>query len=98
MRFTVKENDFYVITLNWSDKVLVKSLSKEVVGDAEILNIKLLGSDEAIDWKLTEEGLALRFPSEKPCEFAYAFKISFDKEVGENLPSEATNEVMRHGG
>jgi len=61
MRFTVKENDFYVITLNWSDKVLVKSLSKEVVGDAEILNIKLLGSDEAIDWKLTEE--AWRFAS-----------------------------------
>ena len=26
----------------------MKSLSKEVVGDAEILNIKLLGSDEAI--------------------------------------------------
>lgn len=98
MRFTVKGNDFYVITLNWGDEVLVKSLSKEVVGDAEILNIKLLGSDEAIGWKLTEEGLALRFPSEKPCEFAYAFKISFDKEVGENLPSEATNEVMRHGG
>ena len=28
---------------------------------------------------------------------AYSFKISFDREVGTNLASEASNEVMKHG-
>jgi len=97
IRFTTKGNDFYVITLNWSDEILVKSLNKETVDDAKILNVSLLGSKEKIDWKLTEDGLVLRFPLEKPCEYAYAFKISFDKKVGEHLESEATNEVMKHG-
>ncbi|MDD4590401.1 MAG: alpha-L-fucosidase [Parabacteroides sp.] len=97
LRFTIKKNDFYVIALNWSDKILVKSLNKATIDDAKILNISLLGSKEKIDWKLTKNGLELRFPSEKPCEYAYAFKISFDKKVGEHLQSEATNEVMKHG-
>jgi len=35
MRFTTKGNDFYVIALNWSDKILVKSLNKETLEDAK---------------------------------------------------------------
>jgi len=98
MRFTTKGNDFYVIVLNWDDAgVLVKSLDKNVVADAKILNVQLSGSDEKIAWKQTDEGLKLWFPKTKPCDFAYSFKISFDKKVGENLESEAVNEVMKHG-
>lgn len=98
MRFTTKGNDFFVIPLNWGDKILVKSLNKDAVNDAEILNVSLLGSDEKVTWKLTDDGLSLEFPKKKPCEFAYAFKISFSKPVGENLESEAINQVMKHGG
>lgn len=98
MRFTTKGNDFYVITLNWDDEILVKSLNEEAVRDAKILDVSLLGSEEKIDWKLTNKGLVLRFPSTKPCDYAYSFKITFDKKVGEQMQSEATNEVMKHGG
>lgn len=98
MRFTTHGNDFYVITLNWGDEILVKSLNKEVISDAKLLNVSMLGSDEKIDWKVTDQGLVLRFPPTKPCDYAYSFKITFDKKVGEQLPSEATNEVMKHGG
>ena len=45
----------------------------------------------------TDEGLRVSFPSQKPCEFAYVFKISFNKMVGQNLKSEAINEVLKHG-
>ncbi|MDD2300348.1 MAG: alpha-L-fucosidase, partial [Fermentimonas sp.] len=99
MRFTTKDNDFYAIVLNWSDRdIIVKSLNKEIIDDAEILNVNMLGSDENILWEVTDEGLTLSFPKEKPCNYAYTFKISFDKQVGEKLKSEAVNVVMKHGG
>jgi len=99
MRFTTKGNNFNVIVLNWDDTgALVKSLNKDAIADAKILNVQLLGSNEKIDWKQTDEGLHLSFPRTKPCDFAYSFKITFDKKVGEHLESEAVDEVMKHGG
>jgi len=98
MRFTTKGNDFFAIVLNWDDAgVLVKSLDKYNISDAKILNVQLLGSNEKIEWQLTEEGLKLSFPQTKPCVYAYSFKITFDKKVGEHIVSEAVDEVMKHG-
>lgn len=63
MRFTTKDNDLYAIILNWSDNgTLIKSLNKESIADAKIVGINLLGSDEKIDWKQTDEGLKISFP------------------------------------
>ncbi len=98
IRFTTKGNDFYAIVLEWGDKgVLVKSLTEEVIADSEILDVKMLGSEEKISWEKTADGLKLSFPSKKPCDYAYSFRISFDKMVGDHLQSEAVNEVMKHG-
>jgi alpha-L-fucosidase len=98
IRFTTKGNDLYAITLDWSDSdVLIKSLDKQAIADAKIMGVKLLGSNEKIDWQQTDGGLKLFFPKNKPGEYAYAFKISFDKEPGEHLPSEAVDEVLRYG-
>ena len=98
MRFTTKDNDLFVIVLNWDDAgVMVKSLDKNAIADAQIQNVQLLGLNEKINWQQTDEGLKLLFPKVKPCEFAYSFKITFDKKVGEHLESEAKNEVMKHG-
>ncbi len=99
IRFTTKENDFYAIALNWDDSgLLIRSLDKNAIADAKIQNVTLLGSGEKINWEQTNEGLKLSFPKQKPCEYAYSFKITFDKKVGEHLESEAVNEVMKHGG
>ena len=98
MRFTTKGNDFYAIVLNWdADSFLITSLTKDVIGDAKIKDITLLGSSEAIRWEETDKGLRIYFPAQKPCDYAYSFKISFDSEVGKNLKSEASNEMMKHG-
>ena len=67
------------------------------MNDAEILEVSMLGTNEKIQWMKTDEGLRVSFPSQKPCEFAYVFKISFNKMVGQNLKSEAINEVLKHG-
>lgn len=97
IRFTTKGNDFYAIALNWDTNLLIKSLDANAIADAEITNITLLGSDAKITWEQTKDGLKISFPENKPCEYAYSFKISFDKKVGEHLESEAVNEVMQHG-
>jgi alpha-L-fucosidase len=99
IRFTTKGNDFYAIVLNWDDAgVVIKSLNREAVSDATIVKVSLLGSDEEITWEQADDGLKLSFPKNRPCEYAYSFKISFDKKVGEHLESEAVDEVMKHGG
>jgi alpha-L-fucosidase len=99
IRFTTRGNDFYAIVLNWDADagVIIRSLNREAVADAKITKVSLLGSDEAIAWEQTGDGLKLSFPGNRPCEYAYAFKISFDRKVGEHLESEAVNEVMKHG-
>ncbi|MDR0698349.1 MAG: alpha-L-fucosidase [Tannerella sp.] len=98
IRFTTKGNDLYAIVLNWDDAgAFIKSLNKEVVSDTKILKVSMLGSDEEIKWEQTNEGLKLSFPKNRPCEYAYSFKISFDGKVGKHLESEAVDEVMKHG-
>ena len=98
MRFTTKGNDFYAIVLNWdADSFLITSLTKDVIGDAKIKDITLLGSSEAIRWEETDKGLRIYFPAQKPCDYAYSFKISFESEVAKNLQSEASTEMMKHG-
>ena len=98
IRFTTKGNDFYAIILNWdADYVLIKSLDKAAIGDAKVRNVTLLGSPEKLRWEETPQGFKIYFPKQKPCDYAYSFKISFDREVGGNLKSEASNEVLKHG-
>ena len=98
IRFTTKGNNLYAIALNWSDKgILIKSLDKKAIGDAKLLDVKLLGSSEPIKWQQTEQGLQLTLPKEKPCDFAYSFKLSFDRPVGSALPSEMIDVPFTHG-
>jgi alpha-L-fucosidase len=99
LRFTVKGNDFYAITLNWNDKgIFVKSLNKDAIADAKLLDVKMLGSNEKIAWTQTDGGIKISFPKTRPCEYAYSFKLSFDKPVGAHLPSEALDLAPKHGG
>ncbi len=76
IRFTTKENAFYIIALGWPDDGQVTAES--LYSAAEIGTIKkasMLGSDEEIEWSQNENGLTLHFPKEKPCEHAFVFKL-----------------------
>lgn len=98
MRFTTKGNDFYAIVLNWPENdVIIHSLTPSVIGDAKIKKVELLGADGTLKWEQQADGLKVTFPKNRPCDYAYSIKISFSKKVGENLKSEASNTVMKHG-
>ena len=80
IRFTVKDNVIYAISLDWpNDEVTIKYLAgeDEYVGldESEIKSVKMLGVDEELEWKLTKDGLTIKPPNEKPCEHAFTFKI-----------------------
>ncbi|MHC4265827.1 MAG: alpha-L-fucosidase, partial [Planctomycetota bacterium] len=41
----------------------------------EIKRITMLGDDKELDWEQTREGLIIEVPDEKPCDYAFVFKI-----------------------
>jgi len=61
--------------LVWPDNILtirsLYDLEKE-----DIKSVDLLGGDEKIDWTVTNEGLTIEVPRDKPCKHAYTFKIN----------------------
>jgi alpha-L-fucosidase len=91
IRFTVKDNIIYAIALGWpGEEFKIKTLRKSykiirqyealryyyVMDESDIRSIKMLGVDKELEWELTDFGLKIKTPNEKPCEHAYVFKIS----------------------
>jgi len=81
IRFTSKEGVLYAIALDWPDETLkITSLGCKghLIDDCNVKDIELLGSDEEISWELKEEALVVQMPEQKPCEHAFALKITLD--------------------
>ena len=80
IRFTQSKDGktLYAIVLNWPEdgKVVVKSL-KEGSGyrSEKIKSVTMLGAKEPVKWSRTAAGLEITLPKDKPCDFAYSFKI-----------------------
>lgn len=77
IRFTTKENVLYAIPMDWPDgkKFTVKSLHEDQAALGEIKSVSLLGHEVDLEWKRHKEGLTISLPEERPCEYAYVFKI-----------------------
>ncbi len=76
IRFTTKDNALYAISLEWTDgDVLIKSLAKKYVQDLQIESVTMLGNEGELDYKLTDKGLVVTFPKNKPSEHAHVLKI-----------------------
>jgi len=78
IRFTQKDNVLYAIVLDWPEtEINIKALGYDgKLYPGEIKNISLLGSDSTIEWKQNPQSLSVKFPKEKPCDFAYVLKIT----------------------
>ena len=74
-RFTTKGNKLFAISLGWPNKNF-KIQSMDKLYEGEILDVKLIGSKEKIEWKLSNEGLHITRPNRKPCDHAYCFEIT----------------------
>jgi alpha-L-fucosidase len=74
IRFTAKGDDLYAICLGWpEEQVVIESL--HALYESEIRSVKMLGVDRELEWSLTDEGLKITPPAEKPCENAFVFKV-----------------------
>ena len=75
VRFTSKgDNILYAISLDWpGEKLTIKSLKDW--DKSRIKSIHLLGVKEQLQWELSDEGLIINCPVQKPCDYAFAFKI-----------------------
>ncbi len=88
-RFVVKDNCLYIFVLGWPDEELcIRSLTKcpsshgqkenfYLIEESDVKSIQLLGHETELDWKLTNEGLKIKIPEEKPCKHAFTFKIAW---------------------
>ncbi len=77
-RFTTRGDTLYAIALSWPEdgKLLVKSLAKQAPGAGPVKDVVLLGYKGTLQWEQTGRGLAVTLPTGKPCNFAYALKIT----------------------
>jgi alpha-L-fucosidase len=74
-RFTCRGNLLYATCLGWPGKrVTIRSMKKLYPGEIE--SVRMLGVDAELNWSVTEEGLEIDPPGEKPCEEAFVFKIT----------------------
>ncbi len=82
IRFTTKDNILYAICLDWpGEKIIIKSLSTFVHEDfvgiykEEIKSVSMLGDGKELEWVMDKEGMIIKLPLEKPCNYAFVFKI-----------------------
>jgi alpha-L-fucosidase len=74
VRFTLKGDTLYAIVLGWPGEFAEISTLRALY-PGEIRAITMLGSSQALDWKLTGDALVIRTPQHPDCEHAYVFKI-----------------------
>ncbi|PKQ64793.1 hypothetical protein BZG02_02745 [Labilibaculum filiforme] len=77
IRFTQNGKNLYAICLEWpGEEALIRTLgSKGKLYPGDIKALSLLGSDASLKWQQTAEGLKVKMPQVKPCDYAYVIKI-----------------------
>jgi alpha-L-fucosidase len=76
IRFTTKGEDLYAISFDWpSNGICIASLSA-TNSAGNISAVELLGHKGALEFSQDGNGLTIKLPAEKPCDYAYSFKIT----------------------
>jgi len=79
VRFTAKADVLYAILLAWpaGGETTIQSLSTNLrLYPAEIGDVQLLGSGQPVKWSRGRNGLKVKLPADKPCDHAFALKIT----------------------
>ena len=91
-RFTARGDDtLYAFFMAWPDggRLNVRSLAKGPEAGGQIERVELLGSEGPLRFEHTENGVAVTLPGEKPCEHAWALKIT-GRRLREFKPQDVT--------
>lgn len=82
IRFTAKGNSLYAICMSWpGTDALVRALGGQDLPGKTISGVRMLGSNEEIQWRQTADGLELSVPRAKPCRHAFVYRIDFNPEA-----------------
>ena len=78
IRFTTHGDTLYATVMNWpgDQPVTITSLAGAQPGQGKVAQVELLGHAGALPFTQEAEGLKVKFPGEKPCDFVYALKIT----------------------
>ena len=78
IRFTTHGNTLYATVMNWpgDDPVTITSLPAGASGHGRVERVELLGHGEPLKFTQDSDGLKVKFPPERPCDFVYSLKIS----------------------
>ena len=77
IRFTAKDDTLYAICLGWPvGPVLIEELKN--LYPEEVRSVSMLGVQQKLEWSITNAGLTVKPPLQKPCHHAYVFKIMRD--------------------
>jgi len=87
-RFTSKGNSLYAIELAWPDsgEAVIYSLNEAALSGQSIVSISLLGQGSPLTYQLKSDGLHIQLPSQKAGNYAYSFKIEFQKPPSVRVP------------
>ena len=78
-RFVTKGPTLYATALGWPDsgKLVVRTLAADASGiKGDVKNVELLGYPGKLSWARTAAGLEVTLPQAKPCDHAYALRIT----------------------
>lgn len=76
-RFTTKGDTLYAIAMTWpGEQAVITSLASGKSPQGKIEKVELLGHDGALHFTQDVDGLKVKMPADKPCDFAYSLKIS----------------------
>jgi alpha-L-fucosidase len=77
IRFTKNGDTLFAIVMKWpTDQVIIKSLAIGQPAQGKVEKVELLGRAGTLDFTQDADGLKVKFPADKPCDFAYALKIT----------------------
>jgi alpha-L-fucosidase len=79
IRFTTRGNKLYALLLAWPEhgSVTIRSLGTDTtLYEMPIEKVEMLGVTEPLHWNRTSDGLVVDMPAHKPCEHAFALRIT----------------------
>jgi alpha-L-fucosidase len=77
IRFTTHGDTLFATVMSWpGDEAVVASLAVGKAPQGKIEKVELLGHAGALAFTQDAAGLHVKFPAEKPCDYAYVLKIT----------------------
>jgi hypothetical protein len=76
-RFTVKGDNLYAIAQSWpGDTATITSLATGKGLEGKITSVTLLGHAGNLQFTQDADGLKVKLPTDRPCDYAFALKIT----------------------